>query len=122
MENVGTGKSIQEQVLEPVELGSQFYGAASGFHDIVRGARALKNQYTGKKTKINYDSLDFAPLAVGAATGALGMVMRQDAGPAGAAGYGATSFVRDAYRAYKPANAPQNKGHNHKSLRAYSAP
>ena len=45
MENVGTGKSIQEQVLDPVKFGTKLYGVASGFHDIVRGARALKNLF-----------------------------------------------------------------------------
>ena len=82
---------------------------------MIRGARALKNRATGKPyEKASWS--DYAPLAVGAATGGLGY-LNADKLPegikvknelqkkgfgavVGTTAYGATAALRDAYQAY----------------------
>ena len=91
---------------EAALYGTGFYGAASGIHDIISGATALKNRFTGERTKLSFKGSAYAPLAVGAAGAAAGALLSDEsdklekAAALGAVGYGATSFMRDAYQAY----------------------
>lgn len=101
-----TRETMSLRVMEPVAFGTMAYGAASGLHDIVSGATALKNRLSDKDQKLTFKGSAYAPLAVGAAGAAAGALLSDEsdklekAAALGAVGYGATSFMRDAYQAY----------------------
>lgn len=109
------GLSMGAREKKPSEAalyGTGFYGAASGIHDIISGATALKNRFTGERTKLSFKGSAYAPLAVGAAGAAAGALLSDEstklnnAGVLGVLGYGASSFVRDAYQAYNNKKPP----------------